>query len=129
MIGTHDGHLYEFDPETKFSIRNIVQAHSSTVNGNEIHAAHRSNDKKHIAIADAFGQIKVYRYPCLDKRAKFASGFGIASHASNIRWSKDDRYIIVTGGRDRTVLVWRVDELIAKSSGSSDSESSKTSEK
>ena len=32
MIGTHDGHLYEFDPETKFSIRNIVQAHSSTVN-------------------------------------------------------------------------------------------------
>lgn len=35
----------------------------------------------------------------------------------------------MTGGRDRTVLVWRVDELIAKSSGSSDSESSKTSEK
>ena len=69
----------------------------------------------------------------LDKRAKFASGFGIASHASNIRWSKDDRYIIVTGGRDRTVLVWRVDELIeqqkkSSSSSSSESSSSKISE-
>ena len=66
---------------------------------------------------------------CLDKRAKFASGFGIASHASNIRWSKDDRYIIVTGGRDRTVLVWRVDELIDEQQKKKNStESTKTSE-
>ena len=50
-------------------------------------------------------------------------------HMPSWKWAQDDRYIIVTGGRDRITLVWRVDELIDEQQKKKNStESTKTSE-
>lgn len=34
------------------------------------------------------------------------SYIGHSSHVTRVRFSKDDRYLVSTGGNDRTVLLW-----------------------
>jgi len=101
--------------------------------GNEINAAHRSNSKKFVAIVDRFGQIKILKYPCLDKRAKFVAGYGVAANASCVRWTKDDRHLVVLGGTDRSILIWRVGDLmksgLPKNGSATHTESTKRAER
>ncbi|GCB77462.1 hypothetical protein scyTo_0021101, partial [Scyliorhinus torazame] len=56
---------------------------------------------------DDFGLVKLFRFPCLKKGAKFRKYVGHSAHVTNVRWSYDFQWIISTGGADHSVFQWR----------------------
>ncbi|XP_043551898.1 echinoderm microtubule-associated protein-like 6 isoform X1 [Chiloscyllium plagiosum] len=56
---------------------------------------------------DDFGFVKLFRFPCLKKGAKFRKYVGHSAHVTNVRWSYDFQWIISTGGADHSVFQWR----------------------
>jgi microtubule-associated protein-like 6 len=76
--------------------------------GNDINACCKAKTKDILATVDEFGKIQVFKWPALDKRAKRAYGYGHASHCTNVRFAVDDEFLVTLGGRDRTVMQWRV---------------------
>ena len=45
-----------------------------------------SKGDKVIAVADDFGEIRVYKYPCLEKKSGCVVLKGHSSHVTNVRW-------------------------------------------
>jgi len=76
--------------------------------GTDINAVSRSNDEKLLATSDDFGQVKLFRFPCVDQTQKFRSYDGHSSHVTNVRFAANDAHLISTGGNDRTVFQWKV---------------------
>ena len=72
----------------------------------DVNATCRSNTRNFLATADDFGQVNVYKYPCLVEKAIHSSYLGHSSHVTKVKFSADDKYLISTGGHDKTVLVW-----------------------
>lgn len=85
--------------------------------GNDVNAVHVAQKRKLIAMVTEGGLIKVYKQPCLDKRAKYASGFGHSKHATNVRWTCDETHFITLGGTDRTVMMWKVENVDKRKPG------------
>uniref|UniRef100_A0A803SL06 EMAP like 6 n=1 Tax=Anolis carolinensis TaxID=28377 RepID=A0A803SL06_ANOCA len=56
---------------------------------------------------DDFGLVKLFRFPCLKKGAKFRKYVGHSAHVTNVRWSHDFQWVISTGGADHSVFQWR----------------------
>ena len=94
VIGTHDGHLYEFDPETNFSIRNIVQAHSSTVNTIYTSFGHG------ICTGGKDGHVKLFNedLECSKTFDVGALGTSVKSSVRSVEWDPEDRTLL-TGTR------------------------------
>jgi WD40 repeat protein len=63
-----------------------------------------------LAVGNDNGKVGVYNYPSLVKSSKFVEGKGHSSHVTNVRWNKDDRYIISVGGEDQCLMMWRVNK-------------------
>lgn len=72
----------------------------------DVNSTCRSNSRNFLATADDFGQVNVYKYPCTVEKAIHASYLGHSSHITKVKFSADDRYLITTGGHDKTVLIW-----------------------
>lgn len=53
--------------------------------------------------------VKLFRYPCVDEKSAFKSYLGHSSHVTKVKFSPNDKYVISTGGNDKTVLVWETD--------------------
>ena len=53
------------------------------------------------------GMVKIFKYPCVDKGAKFVTCKLHADAATNVRFSADDTYLY-TIGNDRVIGQWRV---------------------
>jgi microtubule-associated protein-like 6 len=70
----------------------------------------RSNHQKIIATGDHFSKVKIYKYPCNKDRSRFKEFYGHASFVTNLKFSKNDKYLISTGGNDLSVLVWEVQD-------------------
>jgi WD40 repeat protein len=84
--------------------------------GTEVNAADRSNNRFYreyqaIATGDDLGEVKVFKFPCVQATASPVVGRGHASFVSNVKWTADDRYIISVGGEDQTVIVWEIEKL------------------
>ncbi|KAL8185117.1 UNVERIFIED_CONTAM: Echinoderm microtubule-associated protein-like 6 [Gekko kuhli] len=60
-----------------------------------------------LVTGDDFGLVKLFRFPCLKKGAKFRKYVGHSAHATNVRWSHDFQWVISTGGADHSVFQWR----------------------
>ncbi|GAB5573088.1 echinoderm microtubule-associated protein-like 5 isoform X3 [Prionailurus iriomotensis] len=60
-----------------------------------------------LVTADDYGIIKLFRYPCLRKGAKFKKYIGHSAHVTNIRWSHDYQWVISIGGADHSVFQWK----------------------
>ncbi|EHB11852.1 Echinoderm microtubule-associated protein-like 5, partial [Heterocephalus glaber] len=60
-----------------------------------------------LVTADDYGIIKLFRYPCLRKGAKFKKYFGHSAHVTNVRWSHDFQWVISIGGADHSVFQWK----------------------
>ena len=60
-----------------------------------------------IAVAENDGMVKIFKYPCVDKGAKFVTCKLHADAATNVRFSADDTYLY-TIGNDRVIGQWRV---------------------
>uniref|UniRef100_A0A8C0VBT1 Echinoderm microtubule-associated protein-like 5 n=1 Tax=Cyanistes caeruleus TaxID=156563 RepID=A0A8C0VBT1_CYACU len=59
--------------------------------------------------ADDYGIVKLFRYPCLRKGAKFKKYLGHSAHVTNVRWSHDHQWVVSIGGADHSVFQWKFD--------------------
>ncbi|XP_068183951.1 echinoderm microtubule-associated protein-like 6 isoform X2 [Antennarius striatus] len=60
-----------------------------------------------VATGDDVGLVKLYRFPCLRKGAKFKKYVGHSAHVTNVRWSHDLQWVLTTGGADHALFQWR----------------------
>ena len=72
--------------------------------GVRYNAVDRSNKADLIATADNFGEIKLYKYPCLTKDGPYKVGRGHSANVQNLKFNKTDDYLISVGGKDRAVF-------------------------
>ena len=82
--------------------------------GDEVNAVDRSHEKLFneyhlLAAGDDEMKVKVYKYPCLRKGADCVVLGGHSSHVTNVKWGFEDRFLYSVGGRDGTVMVWKVE--------------------
>lgn len=61
-----------------------------------------------IATGDDFGLVKLFRFPCVKKGAKFRKYVGHSAHVTNVRFSTDGMSLVSTGGADHAVFQWKV---------------------
>ena len=54
-----------------------------------------------------FGFVKLFRFPCLKKGAKFRKYVGHSSHVTNVRFNKDKTRVLSIGGADHAIFQWR----------------------
>jgi len=76
--------------------------------GNNVNAAHKAKKYPVLAIVTERGEIKLFHYPCLTKRAEWVSGFGFSNALSNVRFTCDDSTMITIGRDTRTIAQWKV---------------------
>ncbi|MEQ2224863.1 Echinoderm microtubule-associated protein-like 1, partial [Ilyodon furcidens] len=76
--------------------------------GTDINAACRSNDKSLLVTGDDFGKVHLFSYPCSQFRAPSHIYRGHSSHVTNVSFLYDDSYLVSTGGKDMSVLQWRI---------------------
>ncbi|XP_034361166.1 echinoderm microtubule-associated protein-like 2 isoform X1 [Arvicanthis niloticus] len=76
--------------------------------GTDINAVARSHDGKLLVSADDFGKVHLFSYPCCQPRALSHKYGGHSSHVTNVAFLWDDSMALTTGGKDTSVLQWRV---------------------
>ncbi|KAL1523351.1 hypothetical protein AB1Y20_018296 [Prymnesium parvum] len=80
--------------------------------GTDVNACARSHsaqrDQGLLATADDFGKVKLFRWPCIVPRAQHRPYGGHSSHVTNVSFTHQDKWLISTGGQDRTVFQWQV---------------------
>lgn len=75
----------------------------------DVNAVCRSQSQRFLATAEDSGLVKLFRYPCTVERAQYNEYRGHSSHVTKVKFSADERYVITTGGNDKTVIVWETD--------------------
>uniref|UniRef100_A0A8C7UID4 EMAP like 6 n=1 Tax=Oncorhynchus mykiss TaxID=8022 RepID=A0A8C7UID4_ONCMY len=60
-----------------------------------------------LVTGDDFGLVKLFRFPCLKKAAKFKKYIGHSAHVTNVRWSHDLQWVLSTGGADHALFQWK----------------------
>uniref|UniRef100_A0A8C1K429 EMAP like 6 n=1 Tax=Cyprinus carpio TaxID=7962 RepID=A0A8C1K429_CYPCA len=97
-------------------------------NVNDINSVDANYSSAVLVTGDDFGLVKLFRFPCLKKAAKFKKYIGHSAHVTNVRWSHDLQWVLSTGGADHSVFQWRFLKTIApnsyadSNSGESDSD-------
>ncbi|KAK1798480.1 hypothetical protein P4O66_006772, partial [Electrophorus voltai] len=76
-------------------------------NVNDINSVDANYSNAVLATGDDFGLVKLFRFPCLKKAAKFKKYIGHSAHVTNVRWSHDLQWVVSTGGADHSVFQWR----------------------
>ncbi|KAI1895666.1 hypothetical protein AGOR_G00108570 [Albula goreensis] len=76
--------------------------------GTDINAVCRSNEKRLLVTGDDFGKVHLFAYPCSQFRASSHMYGGHSSHVTNVNFLFDDSYLISTGGKDMSIMQWRV---------------------
>ena len=71
----------------------------------------RSCDGKMLAAGYEDGTLRVYRYPCLEKRAEYVADRVGKSPVSRIAWTADDKHLVAIGRADRAIYVFDVAAL------------------
>ena len=74
--------------------------------GADINAVDRSHSRTDIVTSDDFGKVKLFRYPCVQDKSLFHLYNGHSSHVTNIRFSRDDSFVVSVGGNDRSIFQW-----------------------
>ncbi|XP_046714063.1 echinoderm microtubule-associated protein-like 6 isoform X3 [Silurus meridionalis] len=76
-------------------------------NVNDINSVDANYSNAVLVTGDDFGLVKLFRFPCLKKAAKFKKYIGHSAHVTNVRWSHDLQWVVSTGGADHSVFQWR----------------------
>ncbi|XP_032750201.1 echinoderm microtubule-associated protein-like 2 isoform X1 [Rattus rattus] len=76
--------------------------------GTDINAVARSHNGNLLVSADDFGKVHLFSYPCCQPRALSHKYGGHSSHVTNVAFLWDDSMVLTTGGKDTSVLQWRV---------------------
>ncbi|XP_052009716.1 LOW QUALITY PROTEIN: echinoderm microtubule-associated protein-like 1 [Xyrauchen texanus] len=76
--------------------------------GTDINAVCTSNAKKLLVTGDDFGKVHLFSFPCSQSRAPSHVYGGHSSHVTNVNFLFDDSHLVSTGGKDMSVMQWRV---------------------
>ncbi|KAM6203122.1 echinoderm microtubule-associated protein-like 1 isoform 6-T6 [Rhynchocyon petersi] len=76
--------------------------------GTDINAVCRANEKKLLSTGDDFGKVHLFSYPCSQFRAPSHVYSGHSSHVTNVDFLHSDSHLISTGGKDTSIMQWRV---------------------
>uniref|UniRef100_A0A8C6PPY8 EMAP like 5 n=1 Tax=Nothobranchius furzeri TaxID=105023 RepID=A0A8C6PPY8_NOTFU len=74
---------------------------------NDINSVDANFNNQVLVTADDYGLVKLMRYPCIRKGAKFKKYLGHSAHITNVRWSHDYQWVITIGGADHSVFQWK----------------------
>ena len=74
-----------------------------------MNAVDRSRNGQLLVTGDDFGQVKLFKYPCVKEKAAFNNYYGHSSHVTGVKFSAGDEMVFTTGGNDKTCLVWETD--------------------
>ena len=78
--------------------------------GSDINSVDRSNQKNYLVTGDDFSKVKLFKYPVCEKKQIYNSYKGHSSHVTGVKWSFDDKYIISTGGLEKSIIQWATDD-------------------
>ncbi|XP_072313232.1 echinoderm microtubule-associated protein-like 1 isoform X5 [Eucyclogobius newberryi] len=76
--------------------------------GTDINAACTSRDKRLLVTGDDFGKVHLFSFPCSQFRAPSHVYGGHSSHVTNVSFLLDDSCLVSTGGKDMSVMQWRI---------------------
>lgn len=66
------------------------------------------NDATIVAIGDDFGNVSLFKYPCLEQTNEKKSFSGHSSHVMNVTFSQNNTKLYSAGGNDKTVIQWDI---------------------
>ncbi|KAM8859627.1 echinoderm microtubule-associated protein-like 4 isoform 5-T5 [Spinachia spinachia] len=78
--------------------------------GTDINALVRSHNRKVIALADDFCKVHLFAYPCSTPKAPSHKYSAHSSHVTNVSFLYNDSHLISTGGKDTSIMQWRLVE-------------------
>ncbi|KAM8852010.1 echinoderm microtubule-associated protein-like 4 isoform 3-T3 [Synchiropus picturatus] len=78
--------------------------------GTDINALVRSHNRKVLALADDFCKVHLFSYPCSRAKAPSHKYSAHSSHVTNVSFLHDDSHLISTGGKDTSIMQWRLVE-------------------
>ncbi|XP_042301151.1 echinoderm microtubule-associated protein-like 4 isoform X5 [Sceloporus undulatus] len=81
--------------------------------GTDINALVRSHNRKVIAVADDFCKVHLFQYPCSKAKAPSHKYSAHSSHVTNVSFTHNDSHLISTGGKDMSIIQWRLVEKVA----------------
>ncbi|XP_056623262.1 echinoderm microtubule-associated protein-like 1 isoform X7 [Triplophysa dalaica] len=76
--------------------------------GTDINAVCSSNEKRLLITGDDFGKVHLFSFPCSQSRAPSHVYGGHSSHVTNVNFLFDDSHVVSTGGKDMSIMQWRV---------------------
>lgn len=76
--------------------------------GTDINSVDRSPDQSLLAAGDDFGQVRLFKYPCIAKKPAMKQYSGHSSHVANVRFTPDGEYLLSAGGGDTAVFQWKI---------------------
>ncbi|EDV20145.1 uncharacterized protein TRIADDRAFT_63428 [Trichoplax adhaerens] len=77
--------------------------------GTDVNAVARSFNGNLLATGDDFGMVNLFKYPCNQPKSSCNQYTGHSSHVTNVLFTPNDARLLSTGGRDNTILLWKVD--------------------
>ncbi|XP_034967118.2 echinoderm microtubule-associated protein-like 4 isoform X4 [Zootoca vivipara] len=80
--------------------------------GTDINALIRSHNRKVIAVADDFCKVHLFQYPCSKAKAPSHKYSAHSSHVTNVSFTHSDSHLISTGGKDTSIIQWRLVEKV-----------------
>uniref|UniRef100_A0A8C8S6N7 Echinoderm microtubule-associated protein-like 4 n=1 Tax=Pelusios castaneus TaxID=367368 RepID=A0A8C8S6N7_9SAUR len=80
--------------------------------GTDINALVRSHNRKVIAVADDFCKVHLFQYPCSKPKAPSHKYSAHSSHVTNVSFTHNDGHLISTGGKDMSIIQWRLVEKV-----------------
>eukprot|EP00727_Mastigamoeba_balamuthi_P005313 m51a1_g14780 hypothetical protein (1397) ;mRNA; r:446353-450955 len=76
-------------------------------NGTDVNAVDLDHMNDTLVTADDFGMVNLFRYPVAKPAAsEFKRYAGHSAHVTCCRFTKDDKYLMTTGGADKTLFQW-----------------------
>jgi len=84
-------------------------------NGSDINAAVRSNDGRLIATVDECGLLKLFNFPCPSIHSSYVKFIAHSQHVTNVAFSKNSDCIITIGGKDKTIMQWKIEASLENS--------------
>ncbi|KAM9187429.1 echinoderm microtubule-associated protein-like 4 [Dugong dugon] len=80
--------------------------------GTDINALVRSHNRKVIAVADDFCKVHLFQYPCSKPKAPSHKYSAHSSHVTNVSFTHNDSHLISTGGKDMSIIQWKLVEKL-----------------
>jgi len=78
------------------------------MDGTDINAVDKSSGGEYLATSDDNGSVNLYNYPVVSSGNGKSAGKGHSSHVTNVRFNSSDKYVVTTGGNDRSVFQWKL---------------------